>query len=83
MLLWISKVVRHRSCSRPLERHAACVALGDGTDTEVAVPCQYVQMSSLGSVILPLYCDDISASSIVFEWNWWFGGDATMLVNKL
>lgn len=31
-----SKVVRHRICRRELERHATCVALGDGTETDVA-----------------------------------------------
>lgn len=37
MLLCISNVVRHRICKRPLERHAACVALGEGTETDAAV----------------------------------------------
>lgn len=36
MLLCISKVVRHRICSRPFEKQAACVALGDVTATDVA-----------------------------------------------
>lgn len=40
MLLCISNVVRHRICRRPFERHAACVALGDGTATDVADHCQ-------------------------------------------
>jgi hypothetical protein len=40
MLLCISKVVRHLICRRPFERHAACVALGEGTDTDVAEKCQ-------------------------------------------
>jgi hypothetical protein len=40
ILLCISNVVRHRICRRPLERHATCVALGDGTDTDVAEACQ-------------------------------------------
>jgi hypothetical protein len=31
-----SKVIRHRICRRELERHATCVALGDGTEIDVA-----------------------------------------------
>lgn len=42
MLLCISNVVRHRICRRPFERHTACVALGDGTDTDVAETCQQI-----------------------------------------
>ena len=36
MLLCISNVVRHRIWRRPFERHAACVALGEATATDVA-----------------------------------------------
>lgn len=37
MLRTSSNVTRHRICRRELDRHAACVALGDGTETDVAV----------------------------------------------
>jgi hypothetical protein len=37
MLRTSSNVVRHRICRRELDRHATCVALGDGTETDVAV----------------------------------------------
>jgi hypothetical protein len=32
----ISNVVRHRICRRAPLRHATCVAVGDGTETDVA-----------------------------------------------
>ena len=41
MLLRISNVVRHRICRRPFKRHAACVALGESTVTDVAEEHQW------------------------------------------
>ena len=39
ILRWMSKVLRQRICSRPLERHAEWVALGEGTAVDVAGLC--------------------------------------------
>ena len=36
MLRIISKVLRHRICRRAPLRHATCVAVGDGMETDVA-----------------------------------------------
>jgi len=44
MLLCMSKVVRHRICRRPFARHAACVALGPVTETDVALRCQRMSL---------------------------------------
>lgn len=39
MLRIISKEARQRICRRAPERHATCVAVGEGTEVEVATPC--------------------------------------------
>lgn len=47
MLRCSSNVVRHRIWRRPLARHAECVALGEGTDTDVAGADQREPLGSL------------------------------------
>lgn len=54
MLRCISNVVRHRICRRPFERQAACVALGEGTDTDVAGMRQWYVATSPTRAYSPL-----------------------------
>jgi hypothetical protein len=42
MLRIISKVVKHLICMRAPLRHATCVAVGDGTETDVAGAGQWI-----------------------------------------
>jgi hypothetical protein len=54
ILLCISNVVRHRICRRLLDKHAACAALGEGTDTDPAEACQ--QIVRTGSALIIYLC---------------------------
>lgn len=70
MVRWMSKVVRQRICRRPLERHAECVALGEGTAVDVAGPCQW----GSGCICIwrvHLYSAEVSRSSMTVCWGSW------------